>query len=134
MKETVVCDVSIVTFSGGTHSRSSARGIAVRREDGFLLVYPQDGDRSQICFRGKTLQMTRTGQTDLSMSFEEGRRTEFVLRLGEERGIVPIETDRCHIRVVQDGWRILLKYRILYAQESQVFHVNIAVKFISEEQ
>ena len=134
MRETIVCDVTIVTFSGGTRSHSGVRGTVLKLEDGFRVDYPQDGDHARLTVRGQSLEMTRSGQTQLRMSFEEGRRSELALFLGEDWGSVPIETDRCHIRAVRDGWRIALKYRLLFAHESQVFHVNIAVKFISEEQ
>ena len=72
MREMVVCDVTIVTFSGGARSHSSVRGTVLKLEDGFQVDYPQDGDHARLTVRGQSLEMTRSGQTQLRMSFEEG--------------------------------------------------------------
>ena len=56
------------------------------------------------------------------------------LAVGGEKGEVPARCDRCLVRSTRDGRRILLRYGLCFGQECQVFRVNIAVKFISEEQ
>lgn len=134
MKEIVVCEVEITTFSGGMRSHVSVRGSFKEEKDGFTVSYLQDGDMVSLIAHGQTLRMVRNGETSLTMTFAENMTGAMELRMGENIGIVPIETERCRINAVRDGWRLALRYRLHYTQECQIFHGNIAVKFISEEQ
>ena len=58
-----------------------------------------------------------------------GTRTRYAAR-----GSFFEEGDGFVLCYLQDGRRILLRYGLCFGQECQVFRVNIAVKFISEEQ
>lgn len=134
MKEMIVCDIEIVTSSSGTRTRYAARGRFYEEGDGFVLCYLQDGDTVRLSVRGQSFCMERRGETEISLSLAEGAAGLFAFAVGGEKGEVPARCDRCLVRSTRDGRRILLRYGLCFGQECQVFRVNIAVKFISEEQ
>lgn len=134
MEKTTICSIEIVTFTNGERSLIKTQGRYAEETDGFTISYEHEGDRSRLIAHGQTFLMQRTGENELSMTLCEGVRGELVLGVGMNYGTVPVTTHRCRIRNVRDGWRISLAYALNFEQESQIFHINIAVKYISEEQ
>ena len=128
------CTVEIVTFTRGKRSRFASRGTFCGEADGFTAVYPEDGDEARLELRGRSLSMDRRGACGLHVRFSEGETGEFLIGLENGSGSVPVHTEVCAPRRTRDGWRIALRYRMLFADEIQIFRLNIAVNIITEEQ
>ena len=127
------CRVEIVTFAGGTHSRFSFVGSFCGREDGFTAVYSNEGDEVRLELSGNALTMDRHGGSAIRAHFSEGESGKMSIGCPDGSGVVPMITEVCAARRMRDGWRITLRYRLMFA-EVQIYRMIIAVSIISEEQ
>ena len=128
-----LCDTEIVTFTEGGRSRFVANGALTEQEDGFTAAYFAEGDRVRLVLSGRSLVMQRQGNNGLHVKFSPGETGVMTLGIAEGTGSVPVSTEVCTVRRAKEGWRIALRYRLLFA-DVRIFRVNIAVSIISEEQ
>ena len=125
------CLVEIATIHEEKRSVLRVKGAFERREDGFVAIYPQDGDETTLVLAGDTLTMTRRGETELSAKFHVGEDTSLVLRFGEHEGSIPIQTFDCfHHLEGNNKTCVTLKYALVYPDHLQRFSLEIV---ISEE-
>mgnify|MGYP001025162849 FL=1 len=127
------CRVEIVTFAGGNRSRFTSVGSFCEREDGFTAVYSDEGDEVLLGLSGNALTMDRQGGNAIRAHFSEGETGELSIGCPDGSGGVPMITEVCAARRMRDGWRIALRYRLMFA-EVQIYRLTIAVNIISEEQ
>lgn len=125
------CAVEIVTHTDGEKSRFYADGDFEEGEDGFSVFYEEDGDRVSLTVRGDVFFMEREGM--LSAEFRPKKQTAFIFRTDDSAAEIPVFTAFCSAIQTREGYRIVLKYRLLFPQNSKKFSLTINIKINSEE-
>lgn len=128
------CSIEIVTFTRGERLHTVTNGTLEEHPQGFTLFYTQESEPVCLCCRGQTVFMERQGESQLSAFFSTNDEGVFSFGLGQNAGTVPLQTEICSVRALRDGWRITLKYRLMFNNQPEIFRLKIAVNIISEEQ
>ena len=129
-----LCDTEIIMASEGKRNRFAVRGTVDESCEGsFVLRYEHEGDSVAVEVSDGALCITRRGGAAYSICCRTDTETELRLQLPGRNASVPVQTDRFLVRRFQNGYRIALAYRLLYADGAQLFRINIALRIISEE-
>ena len=127
-----MCRVEIVTFTDGRRSRFTADAAYSCTADGFSAAYQAEGDDVLLTLEGSALSMRRRGASELFVTFSCSEESAMSVGTQGMRGSVPVRTQVCTARRVTGGWRITLRYSLLF-DTVQMFRLHIAVNVISEE-
>ncbi|MBR7186757.1 MAG: DUF1934 family protein [Clostridia bacterium] len=126
------CTIRIETTVDGHTSLFSGVGSFEWAENGATICYLIDGDEALIRMEKERLTMERQGATALFATFSEGERTEMVLALGLQRGIIPLRTNRYHVDCKERASFVNLNYDLLSEKASTNFQLKISIIFSRE--
>ncbi|MDE5896684.1 MAG: DUF1934 family protein [Clostridia bacterium] len=96
--------------------------------DGLISVhYPQENGETLLTLREEYMEMQRSGDTELFARFASGETSVMRMRIGEGVGEVPLDTQDYRVRRSKNGWRALLRYRLLFAEGGQAHDLLITI-------
>lgn len=112
--------------------RFSSEAQVASEGDTLTVRYLQDGDEAEIIASPRRMKTERRGLVSLSLLFQNGVRTDCILREGGAEAAVPIENTVYRFRLDGRKCALFLSYDLVY-QTKQHFNVTMDILFQSEE-
>ncbi len=125
--------IEIVTQTEGSTQcyRSECRITCKGKE--YLVHYSQEGDPVTLRFDSQTLQMNRTGETNISCKFQTGVNSTMLIGGYGRTGEIPVKTVAYLLSHILNILTIRLKYDLIFSDRLQTFQLDFKITTSEEK-
>ncbi len=114
-----ICKVTVLSKADGQEQKIVRMGRLEEKENGILLGYREENAEITLILTGEEATIERVGDYALSLALKEGETRLGKLEMGGNAGELPVATDKICYTKENGGYRIELRYRLLFGEEAQ---------------
>ncbi len=114
-----ICKVTVLSKVDGQEQKIVRMGRLEERENQILLSYREENAAITLLLTGTEAKIDRVGDYALSLYLKEGETQYGKLEIGGNVGQIPVASEKIRYAKEKEGYKIELRYRLLFGEESQ---------------